>query len=164
MLQPAYHRSPDFRRVIMRPHAIVLATALVMAPLGAKAADLVVWWEKGYYDQENEAVGEIVAAFEQRTGNEVELVLLDEEELPDAFAAALDAGQPPDFGFGTLMAPFIAQWAFGDRLVDLSDAIGSFANTFDPDALDTLFRSRGPSSNCPKPAGPRGCFVRPTPR
>jgi hypothetical protein len=22
-----------------------------MAPIGAKAADLVVWWEKGYYDQ-----------------------------------------------------------------------------------------------------------------
>jgi multiple sugar transport system substrate-binding protein len=34
------------------------------------------------------------------------------------------------------MAPFIAEWAFDDRLVDLSDVIGSFANTFDPDALD----------------------------
>jgi hypothetical protein len=29
-----------------------------MAPLGAKAADLVVWWEKGYYDQEDEAIRE----------------------------------------------------------------------------------------------------------
>jgi ABC-type glycerol-3-phosphate transport system substrate-binding protein len=120
----------------MRAHAVVFAAALTLAPLGANAANLVVWWEKGYYPQENEAVGEIVAAFEQRTGNQVELVLIDEEELPDAFAAALDAGQPPDFGFGTLMAPFIAEWAFGDQLVDLSDAIGSFADTFDPDALD----------------------------
>ena len=54
----------------MRAHAIVLATALVMAPSLAWGADLVVWWEKGYYDQENEAVGEIIAAFEQRTGKQ----------------------------------------------------------------------------------------------
>ncbi len=45
-----------------------------MAPLGAQAADLVVWWEKGYYAQEDEAVREIIAAFEQETGKQVELV------------------------------------------------------------------------------------------
>ena len=122
----------------MCKHVIILAAALIIAPIGATAADLVVWWEKGYYDQENEAVREIVAAFEQKTGKQVELVLLDEEELPDAFAAALAAGHAPDFGFGTLMAPYISEWAFGDRLVDLSDAIGSFANIFDPDALDRV--------------------------
>jgi hypothetical protein len=44
----------------MRRHAIALvATGLVLAPLGARAADLVVWWEKGYYAQEDEAVWEI---------------------------------------------------------------------------------------------------------
>ena len=36
----------------------------------------MVWWEKGYYPQEDEAVREIVAAFEQKTGKQVELVLL----------------------------------------------------------------------------------------
>ena len=35
--------------------ALVLA-ALILAPLGARAADLVVWWEKGFYAQEDEAV------------------------------------------------------------------------------------------------------------
>jgi hypothetical protein len=33
----------------MRARAVVLAVAIGMAPLGAKAADLVVWWEQGYY-------------------------------------------------------------------------------------------------------------------
>ena len=32
----------------MRSRAVILAAAIVIAPLGAKAADLVVWWEKGY--------------------------------------------------------------------------------------------------------------------
>ena len=54
--------------------SVCLAAALVMAPLGAQAADLVVWWEKGYYAQEDEAVREIIAAFEQDTGKQVELV------------------------------------------------------------------------------------------
>jgi multiple sugar transport system substrate-binding protein len=53
----------------MRAHAIVFAAALLMLPLGARGADLVVWWEKGYYPQEDEAVREIIAAFEQASGN-----------------------------------------------------------------------------------------------
>ena len=71
-----------------------------LAPLGAQAADLVVWWEKGYYAEEDEAVREIIAAFEQETGKQVELVFHPEEELPDAIEAALEAGEPPDFAFG----------------------------------------------------------------
>ena len=59
----------------MRARAVVLAVAIVLAPLGARAADLVVWWEKGAYAQEDEALREIIAAFEQRTGKQVELVL-----------------------------------------------------------------------------------------
>jgi hypothetical protein len=31
----------------MLGRAVLLAVAIVMAPLGAQAADLVVWWEKG---------------------------------------------------------------------------------------------------------------------
>ena len=31
----------------MRVRAVLLAAALVLAPLGARAADLVVWWEEG---------------------------------------------------------------------------------------------------------------------
>ena len=57
----------------MRGRAVVVAVALAMAPLGAQAADLVVWWEKGYYAQEDEAIREIVAAFEQGSGKRVEL-------------------------------------------------------------------------------------------
>jgi hypothetical protein len=42
----------------MRGRAVVLAAAIAMAPLGARAADLVVWWEKGQYDEEDQAVRE----------------------------------------------------------------------------------------------------------
>ena len=75
----------------------LLAATLLMAPLGAQAADLVVWWEKGCYAQEDEAVRETIAAFEQETGKQVELVQYSQAELAGQIDAALEAGQPPDF-------------------------------------------------------------------
>ena len=79
---------------------LVVALALVLAPLGARAADLVVWWEKGFYPQEDDAVREIIAAFEQGSGKRVDLTFHEELEQPAKIVAALEAGQPPDFAFG----------------------------------------------------------------
>ena len=63
----------------MRARAAVLAVTFVMAPLGAMAAELV--WEKGFYQQEDEAVREIIAAFEQKAGKQVELAFYPQREL-----------------------------------------------------------------------------------
>jgi multiple sugar transport system substrate-binding protein len=121
---------------MQRRAPIIVATAFILAPPAAHAADLVVWWEQAYTPEEDAAVREIVAAFEDNTGKQVELVVLYEEEHSAGIVAALQAGDPPDFAFGTLFTPFIAEWAYEDRLVDLSAMVGSFAIIFDPDALD----------------------------
>jgi multiple sugar transport system substrate-binding protein len=81
----------------------VLAAMLIMAPLSAKAADLVVWWEKGYTAQEDDAVREIIEAFEQKSGKQVELVFQEQEDFPAKVEAAFAAGRPPDFAFGFLL-------------------------------------------------------------
>jgi multiple sugar transport system substrate-binding protein len=119
----------------MRAQAVVLAAALVLAPLGARAADLVVWWEKGFYAQEDEAVREVVAAFEQGSGKQVELAFYSQRELGPQIEAVLEVGQPPDFAFGTLLGDYIGEWAFNDRLLELTDTVGFFSNLFDPEAL-----------------------------
>jgi multiple sugar transport system substrate-binding protein len=95
----------------------------------------VVWWEKGAYPEEDAALREIIAAFEQESGKQVELVLQQQEELPQKIMAALDAARPPDFAFGILLQNYVAQWAVDDRLADLSEPIGAFSNLFDPDTL-----------------------------
>jgi multiple sugar transport system substrate-binding protein len=95
----------------------------------------VVWWEKGYYDQEDEAVREIIAAFEQESGKRVGLVQPTLDELPGKLKAVLEARQPPDFAFGVLLQDYSGPWAADDRLVDLTDTVGHFADLFDPDAL-----------------------------
>jgi multiple sugar transport system substrate-binding protein len=136
----------------MRSRAISLAVVLMMAPLGARAADLVVWWEEGSYPQENEAVREIVAAFEQGSGKEVELVQHADKELFDKAQAALAAGQPPDFLFGTLV--LWEQWAYADHLADLERALGQVLGLLDPDAIEAAMLLNGRT-------GERGLYALP---
>ena len=123
--------------------ALVLA-ALILAPLGAQAADLVVWWDQGYNPEEDAAVREVIAAFEQESGKQVELVFHPQDEHPGKLVAALEAGRPPDFAFGWLVTTYAPKWALEDRLVDLSEAVGHFSDLFDPAQLDraTLLNAR----------------------
>jgi multiple sugar transport system substrate-binding protein len=120
----------------MRAVALILAVSLTSVPVGAQAADLVVWWEKGFYPQEDEAVREIVKVFEQDTGKQVELVQFGYPEIFDNAEKALEAGEPPDFIFGTFSESRIPQWAYRNRLADLEGALGPFLGLFDASLIE----------------------------
>jgi multiple sugar transport system substrate-binding protein len=140
----------------MRGRAAVIAATLIVAPLGAEGADLVVWWEKGQAVEEDQAVGEIVAAFEQKTGKQVELVLGVEEDFLADLVAALEAGRPtPDFVFTVVDIPYYERWAYEDRLVDLTDVIGHYSDLFAREALDSETVVNGTT-------GRRGLYMLPT--
>jgi multiple sugar transport system substrate-binding protein len=91
--------------------------------------------DKPLYAQEEQALHDTIAAFEQKAGKQVDLVVYSDVELPSKLVAALAAGQPPDFAFANLLFDYIGQWAFDDQLVDLADTVGHFSDMFDPDAL-----------------------------
>ena len=120
----------------MRRRAFIIAALFTMAPLGVSAADLVVSWQQAHHAQEDEALAEVIAAFEQETGKQVELTLLPMAEQPPHIEVALDAGHPPDVAFGFWLSTYIPRWSFEDRLVDLTDTIGHFSDLFDPHQLD----------------------------
>jgi multiple sugar transport system substrate-binding protein len=126
-----------------------------IAPLGARGADLVVWWEQGFYPEEDKAVAEVITAFEQKTGKQVELVQHPHVGHPAQVQAALAAGQPPDFlwGFGGTTG-HAEQWAYDDRLVDLAATLGFLRELFDQDLLEraTLLNER---------TGERGLYTLP---
>jgi multiple sugar transport system substrate-binding protein len=128
----------------MRSVAAILATALTMPPLGGKAADLVVWWEKGFYTQEDDAVAEVITAFEHKTGKKVEVAFYPQPEHPGKVAAAVAAGQPPDFAFGLPLTNWVPEWALDDQLVELTASVGHFSDLFDADLLKraTLLNGR----------------------
>src|SRR3954470_7051590 len=121
----------------MRVQAAVLAATLMAAPLAARAADLTVWWEKGFYPREDQAIRELVAAFGKETGKEVQLAFYRQQsELPDRIAAAVKAGHPPDFVHGLVISLLhFPRWAHEGWLIDLTDAFGPSADQFDKDAI-----------------------------
>jgi multiple sugar transport system substrate-binding protein len=125
----------------MRVRAILLAAALMLAPLAARAADLVVWWEEGFNPAQDQAVQEIVTAFESKTGKKVQLTFFPAGEALGTPAAAVQAGHPPDFLYGNDVSLVFPQWAHEGRLADLTDALGPLTALFDRDALEdaTLF-------------------------
>jgi multiple sugar transport system substrate-binding protein len=133
--------------------ALVLA-ALILAPLGAQAADLVVWWEKGFYPQADEAVAEIVAAFEEETGKQVELVQPAQEDIMKDAETPLQAGTPPDFLFSTVIERWAARWAYDDQLVDLEGALKPVLDLFDTDTVEVSTLLNGST-------GQRGLYALP---
>jgi multiple sugar transport system substrate-binding protein len=141
----------------MRIRAVILATALATVPLRAQAADLVVWWEKGFYTQADEAVAEIVAAFEQRTGKQVELVQPSQERVFEKAQAALAAARPPDFLFGTTSESWAAQWAYEDQLSDLAGTLSPVLRLFDADIVEASTLLNGET-------GRRGLYALPMSR
>ena len=119
----------------MRARAVVLAVAILMAPLGAKAADLVVWWEKGFNPQEDAAVREIIAAFEQKTGKQVELVNPADEIRQGRRRRSRPGGRPTSCSArlrntARATGPTRIGWSTS------TDAIGPFPDLFDADALE----------------------------
>ena len=84
--------------------------------MALSAADLVVWWDKGYYSEEDTALAEIIAGFEAKSGKKVELVQHLQWELLGKVEAAIGAGAPPDFIVGIDAEQAIPRWAYESRL------------------------------------------------
>ena len=105
----------------------------------AVAADLVIWWNKSYYPEEDEKFEEIVAAFEQDKGIDVELSFFTNEDMPVKTLAALTAGSPPDLAFAFLFdLQHTSRWAYEGVLEDVSDVIEPMEDRFYDYALESV--------------------------
>ena len=123
----------------MRRQVIGLAAALAMTPFGARGADLVVWWDQGFYAEEDQAVRDMVAAFESETGEAVELVFVPQWELEGKLEAALRTGSPPDLARGGPCCMRTDRWAAAGLLADLSDVVLPIRHRFFPGLLEYTF-------------------------
>ena len=101
---------------------VVLAAALVMAPLGAQAADLVVWWEKGYYPaggRGGQGDHRRLRAGDRQAGR-ARLPSAGRSFRTRSWRRSRPASRPTSRS-ALCIDDYIAQWAFDDRLVDLSE-------------------------------------------
>jgi multiple sugar transport system substrate-binding protein len=114
-----------------------VAAAGVLAPRRARAAEPInVWWTQGFYQAENQAVIDSMAAWEKRTGTKVNLTILNGPDLITKLIAAMQVGDVPDLVHSVTGDRFLVpRAAWDDQLVDVSDVIESQKDEFHPTAI-----------------------------
>jgi multiple sugar transport system substrate-binding protein len=118
----------------MQARTILLAAALVLAPLTGRGADLTIWWNKGFYPEEDEAIRRVAADFAAEAGIGVTLDLFPQIELGAKLLATLSADRPPDVAIS--VGVYDGRWAAEGLLLDLSDIIGPIESRYAPASLD----------------------------
>ena len=129
----------------MRRFFISIATAAAFFSLPAMAQDkITIWWAKGFYNSEDEALRAAVLKFEQKSGVKVELTLIDVQEIIPRATVALQAGTLPDVVYSdTLDVQVAGKWAFDNVLEDLSDIIAPIKRRFAPVTLESAYLLNG---------------------
>ena len=104
--------------------ALSLAVAAVglfyaAAPAFAQEKKITVWWVKGFYKSEDDALLEAIRKFEAKTGTKVELSQYPVQDMIPKTVAALDSGTPPDVAYAdSYDVQASGKWAFEGKLVD----------------------------------------------
>ena len=125
------------RRVIAG--ALAAAIALAAAP-GFAQEKLTVWWVKGFYKSEDDALFAAIKKFEAKTGVKVELSQYAVQDMIPKTVAALDSGTPPDVAYADVYDFQVAgKWAFDGKLEDISDVIDPMKDRFAPNTLETTY-------------------------
>jgi len=111
--------------------------ALAAFPRLALAGQTVtVWWNQGFYPAEDQAMRDVVAAWEKQSGNTIDLTFYNGSDLPAKIISALTTGQVPDLCYvdnGDFL--LLPQAAWNDRLVDVGDVVDSQRGEYTATAL-----------------------------
>ena len=115
-----------------------LGAAAALASRHAKAAgSLTIWWGQGYYQQEDQALKDQVAAFEKESGIAVNLQIISGPDLIVKFIAGLQTNDVPDVMQSNTAWTFLQpQAVWKDQIVEVSDVIAAHEKAFLPAALE----------------------------
>ena len=119
---------------------VVAGCALAFAGHLLAQETLSVWWNKGFYKSEDDALLAAIKKFEDKTKVKVELSQYSPQDTIPKTVAALDAGTPPDVAYGDVYDfQVTGKWAFDGKLEDLSDILTPMKATFLPNTIETTY-------------------------
>src|SRR5881396_3957299 len=99
----------------------------------AQQKTITVWFGKGFYKSEDDALFEAIKKFEAKTGVKVELSQYPVQDMIPKTVAALDAGTPPDVAYADVYDfQVAAKWAFDGKLEDITSVIDPIRAKFAP--------------------------------
>ena len=117
------------------------AVGLLYAAAPAIAQEKVtVWWVKGFYKAEDDALFEAIKKYEAKTGVKVELSQYAVQDMIPKTVAALDSGTLPDVAYAdSYDVQAAGKWAFEGKLEDLTDILGPMKSSFAPNTVETTY-------------------------
>ncbi len=115
------------------------ALGLLYAAAPAMAQEkITVWWVKGFYKSEDDALLAAIKKFEAKTNVKVELSQYPVQDMIPKTVAALDSGTPPDVAYAdSYDVQAAGKWAFEGKLEDLTDILTPMKSVFAPNTLET---------------------------
>src|SRR5499433_4011352 len=118
--------------------AIVAGGVLAFAGQVSAQETLTVWWVKGFYKSEDDALLAAIKKFEDKTKVKVELSQYPVQDMIPKTVSALDAGTVPDVAFADVYDfQVTGKWAFDGKLEDLSSIIEPMKPRFSLNTVET---------------------------
>ena len=121
--------------------ATVAAGALLWSgQVLAQGQTVTVWWVKGFYKAEDDALFEAIKKYEAKTGVKVDLSQFTIQDMIPKTVAAMAAGTTPDVAYADVYDfQTASRWAFDGKLEDISDILEPMKARFTPNTLETTF-------------------------
>jgi len=121
--------------------ALVTGAAMLMGATAAQAQQkLTVWWVKGFYKSEDDALYDAIKKYEAKTGVKVELSQYPIQDMIPKTVSALDSGSPPDVAYADVYDFQVAgKWAFDGKLEDISDVLVPMKDRFAKNTIETAY-------------------------
>src|SRR5260370_3125498 len=120
--------------------------AIMLASAGPVLAQekLTVWWVKGFYKSEDDALYAAIKKYEDKTGVKVDLSQYAVQDMIPKTVAALDAGTPPDVAYADVYDfQVLGKWAYDGKLEDITDVITPIKDRFSPNTIRSEERRVG---------------------
>src|SRR5271154_2488970 len=119
---------------------IVAGCALAISGQVMAQETLTVWFAKGFYKSEDDALLAAIKKFEDKTKVKVELSQYPVQDMIPKTVSALDAGTVPDVAFADVYDfQVTGKWAFDGKLEDLSDILMPMKDRVLPNTLETTY-------------------------
>ena len=120
----------------------VAAAAVLGAAAPAMAQEkLTVWWVKGFYKSEDDALFAAIKKFEAKHPKiKIELSQYPVQDMIPKTVSALDSGSPPDVAYADVYDfQVTAKWAYDGKLEDISSVLQPMLSRFAPNTVETTF-------------------------
>ncbi len=116
--------------------AVLMACNPQQPEVETAPATLRIYWNRGLYPAEDQALQQVVQEWQQQSQLPVQLSFFSSDDILNQTTIALEGGEPPDILFAHRADYTLApRWAREGKLVEVSDVVGAVKQQYSPIAL-----------------------------